>query len=53
MSCQIAKNICTICKAILTKERVKLVSVGRITLDLELEKKKKGKSIPNKERMLF
>lgn len=51
-SCQTAENICTICKGILTKESVKLVSVGRVTVDLKL-KKRKGKSIESKERMLF
>lgn len=48
-SCQIAKNACSIWKAVLKKDRVKLVSVWKVTVDLKL--KKKDKSIRNKERI--
>lgn len=38
-SCQIAKNVCSIWMAVLKKDRVKLVSVWKVTVDLKLKKR--------------
>lgn len=44
------KNICSICKAVLKKERVNLVSVWEVTGGFKAEK---NRSIQNKERTIF